>query len=89
MASVDALVHLIQQQTATIEALTARGPLGFWQRRRLQRLRADGVLSRRIREDELRALNLVLKRQLRDSRLAVEALREDLRLLLGGLDDTT
>jgi len=68
MTSVNTLVHLVQEQALLIEALTARGLFGFFQRRRLHRLRAVGTLARRVREDELRALNLILKRQLRKSR---------------------
>jgi len=57
------LENVVAQQARQIEMLKARGPLGFFQRRRLSK---EGLfLNRNLTEDQLRQSNLRLKRKVK------------------------
>lgn len=73
--------HQLQQQARLIDALTSPGVLGFFQRRRLRKLRQAGEIVRQIREDELRADNLRLKSFLRAEQAETANLRQRLMRL--------
>lgn len=66
-AQIRALEHTLQAQARLIDQLTSRSILGFFQRRRVRKMREVGELVRYLREDALRAENIELKSKLRGS----------------------
>ncbi len=64
--------HQIQQQARLIERLQSQGLFGILQRRRIRKM----DLPKYIREDELRALNVHLKQQVRELSEELKGLRD-------------
>ncbi len=64
--------HQIQAQARLIERLQSQGLFGILQRRRIRKL----DLPKYIREDELRALNIRLKQQVRELNKELGELRD-------------
>lgn len=64
--NVQHLVNLVQEQARLIEQLRARGPVGFFQRRRLRKMGEAELMARYLMEDALRNQNLRLKTRIRE-----------------------
>ena len=60
------LENLVGDQARTIDKLRARGPLGFFQRRRIRRENSAAAMSARVKEDELRNQAITLKAKIRE-----------------------
>jgi len=63
------LENITQAQAELIERLTSKSIFGFFQRRRVRKMLQGKQLVRRLREDELRAHVLRLKKELAEMRV--------------------
>ena len=66
------LENIIQAQASEVEALRARGPFSFFQKRRLNKMFQGEEMARRLREDELRIQITRLKRRVKELELKLE-----------------
>ena len=62
------LENVSQAQAELIEHLTSKNIFGWFQRRRVRKMPQAKTLERRLREDELRAHVLRLKKELAEMR---------------------